>query len=282
MPRIQEARHRGAETRLFALMTDSQELVAGRLRPLRPALHPHGLAQRGHVSHRRRPRRRRQRHAALRAAQQLARQRQPRQSAPTALADQAEVRQRHLLGRPHGVRRQLSRSSRWASKRSASAADASTCGSRRKTSTGAPKHAWLGDQRYSGDRDLSNPLAAVQMGLIYVNPEGPERQPRSARVGARHPRNVCAHGDGRRRNRRADRGRPHVRQSARRGRSVQVRRARTRRREHRRAGSGLEEQLRHAATATRRSRAASKARGRRARRSGTTATSTTSSSTTGN
>ncbi len=36
---------------------------------------------------------------------------------------------------------------------------------------------WLGDQRYSGDRDLENPLAAVQMGLIYVNPEGPNGQP---------------------------------------------------------------------------------------------------------
>ncbi len=36
---------------------------------------------------------------------------------------------------------------------------------------------WLGDQRYSGDRDLENPLAAVQMGLIYVNPEGPNGDP---------------------------------------------------------------------------------------------------------
>ena len=38
--------------------------------------------------------------------------------------------------------------------------------------------AWLGgDKRYSGDRDLANPLAAVQMGLIYVNPEGPDGKP---------------------------------------------------------------------------------------------------------
>ena len=36
---------------------------------------------------------------------------------------------------------------------------------------------WLGDQRYSGDRNLENPLAAVQMGLIYVNPEGPNGNP---------------------------------------------------------------------------------------------------------
>ncbi len=36
---------------------------------------------------------------------------------------------------------------------------------------------WLGDERYSGDRELSNPLAAVQMGLIYVNPEGPNGVP---------------------------------------------------------------------------------------------------------
>ena len=36
---------------------------------------------------------------------------------------------------------------------------------------------WLGDERYKGDRDLENPLAAVQMGLIYVNPQGPNGQP---------------------------------------------------------------------------------------------------------
>jgi catalase-peroxidase len=40
-----------------------------------------------------------------------------------------------------------------------------------------PEDTWLGDERYSGDRELSNPLAAVQMGLIYVNPEGPNGNP---------------------------------------------------------------------------------------------------------
>jgi catalase-peroxidase len=40
-----------------------------------------------------------------------------------------------------------------------------------------PETTWLGDERYSGDRELANPLAAVQMGLIYVNPEGPNGKP---------------------------------------------------------------------------------------------------------
>ncbi|MBG0827155.1 catalase/peroxidase HPI [Planomonospora sp. ID67723] len=40
-----------------------------------------------------------------------------------------------------------------------------------------PESTWLGDERYSGDRELESPLAAVQMGLIYVNPEGPNGNP---------------------------------------------------------------------------------------------------------
>ncbi len=42
---------------------------------------------------------------------------------------------------------------------------------------------WLGDKRYSGDRELENPLAAVQMGLIYVNPEGPNGEPNAVASG---------------------------------------------------------------------------------------------------
>ncbi len=43
--------------------------------------------------------------------------------------------------------------------------------------TWGPEDEWLGDERYSGDRELDNPLGAVQMGLIYVNPQGPNGNP---------------------------------------------------------------------------------------------------------
>ena len=54
-----------------------------------------------------------------------------------------------------------------------------------------PESEWLGDKRYTGDRQLENPLAAVQMGLIYVNPEGPNGKP-SALESARDIRETFA------------------------------------------------------------------------------------------
>jgi catalase-peroxidase len=46
-----------------------------------------------------------------------------------------------------------------------------------------PETEWLGDERYSGERDLENPLGAVQMGLIYVKPEGPNGEPSAVAAG---------------------------------------------------------------------------------------------------
>src|SRR5210317_387128 len=46
-----------------------------------------------------------------------------------------------------------------------------------------PEREWLGDERYSGDRQLADPLGAVQMGLIYVNPEGPNGEPSAVASG---------------------------------------------------------------------------------------------------
>ena len=130
-----------------------------------------------------------------------------------------------------------------------------------------PEGTWLGDERYSGERELQNPLGAVQMGLIYVNPEGPNGNPGSGRGGQGHPRNLLPHGDERRGDRGADRRRPHLRQDPRRRRSV-ARSARSRKaRPSRIRASAGRAGMAPASRATP-SPAARKSPGRRSRRSG--------------
>ena len=73
---------------------------------------------------------------------------------------------------------------------------------------------WLGDERYSGDRQLANPFGAVQMGLIYVNPEGPNGNPDPVAAATGHPRDLPPHGDERRGDGGAHCRRAHVRQDA--------------------------------------------------------------------
>ena len=142
------------------------------------------------------------------------------------------------------------------------------------------EHTWLGDERYSGDRELANPLAAVQMGLIYVNPEGPNGTPSALAAAQRHPRDVPPHGDERRGDRRPDRRRPHVRQDPRRRRR-RATSAPSPRPPAAADGPRLEEQLRHR---HRRRHHHQRTRGRldaHADRRGTTASSRRCSATTG-
>ena len=140
----------------------------------------------------------------------------PRQGAPAAVADQAEVRPQDLVGRPARLRRQrrdgvdglqtfgfgFGREDIWEP----------------EEIFWGSEDTWLGDERYSGDRELAKPLGAVQMGLIYVNPEGPNGNPDPLAAARGHPRDLRPHGDERRGDRRADRRRAHVRQDPRRGR----------------------------------------------------------------
>ena len=159
-----------------AIMTKSRGLVAGRLRPLRRAVHPDELALRRHLPHRRRSWRRRRRRPALRSAQQLAGQRQPRQGAPAAVAGQAEVRHEDLLGRPARPSPATSPWTPWASQTFGFAFGREDTWEPEEIFWG-PEDTWLGDERYSGERELAPKLGAVQMGLIYVNPEGPNGNP---------------------------------------------------------------------------------------------------------
>ena len=178
---IQETRPEGRKEGPLCADDRLAGLVAGRLRSLRAALHPDGVAQRRHIPHGRRPRGRGVRHPTPCAPQQLAGQREPRQGAPTALADQAEIRQ------------QIS----WADLMILAGNCAiESMGFKTFGFGGGREDVWEPEEdiywgaeeewlatsdkpksRYSGDRDLENPLAAVQMGLIYVNPEGPDGNP---------------------------------------------------------------------------------------------------------
>ena len=149
--------------------------MARRLRPLRPALHPHELARRGHVPHRRRPRRRRQ------GAQRFA----PLNSWP----DNASLDKARRLLWP--IKQKYGQKLSWADLLVFTGNVAMESMGFKTFGFGfgrediwepeeifwGPEDAWLGDERYSGERELSGPLGAVQMGLIYVNPEGPNGEP---------------------------------------------------------------------------------------------------------
>ena len=108
-----------------------------------------------------------------------------------------------------------------------------------------PERAWLGDERHTRRPEAGEPAGRRPDGPHLRQPGGPEHRPGPAHRGPGHPRDVPADGDERRGDRRADRGRAHVRQDPRRGRPGEVPRPRTRGRPPRGAGPGLEEQLRH-------------------------------------
>ena len=200
---------------LIELMTASQEWWPADYGHYGAALHPHELARRGHLPHRRRPRRRRQ------GAQRFA----PLNSWP----DNASLDKARRLLWP--IKQKYGQKLSWADLLVFTGNVAMESMGFKTFGFGfgrediwepeeifwGPEDTWLGDERYSGERELSGPLGAVQMGLIYVNPEGPNGDPDPLAAAQRHPRDLQPHGDERRGDGRAHRRRPHVRQDPRRG-----------------------------------------------------------------
>ena len=151
--------------------------MAGRLRPLRPADDPDGLAQRGHLPDQRRPRRRpsagQQRFAPL-----------------NSWPDNVSLDKARRLLWP--VKKKYGRKISWADLMVLTGNVALESMGFKTFGFGGgrvdtwepeedvywgPETTWLGDERYSGDRELAEPFGAVQMGLIYVNPQGPNGNP---------------------------------------------------------------------------------------------------------
>ena len=218
---VRDPRPRRAEARPDRADEHLAGLVALRLRPLRPAVHPHELARRRHLPDRRRARRRRPGGSALRSPQQLARQREPRQGAPAAVADQAEVRPQDLLGRPARLHRQRRDGVDGLSDVRLRLRPRGHLGGRGDL-LGQRGHLARRRALQRGARARQTARRRAD-GSDLRQPRGSGRRPRPAGLGEGHPRHVRAHGDERRRDARADRRRAHVRQDPRRRRPRQYR-----------------------------------------------------------